>query len=45
MELQIFGSYTSEEWKPLGKYYGNGECFVFQVRHFSPCLLRSLCSL
>ncbi|GBG84627.1 hypothetical protein CBR_g38909 [Chara braunii] len=27
----VFGCFTSEEWKPGQKYYGNGECFVFQV--------------
>jgi len=28
---QVFGAFTNEEWKPTTKYYGNGECFVFQV--------------
>ncbi|GJP29800.1 hypothetical protein CLOM_g19874 [Closterium sp. NIES-68] len=28
----VFGCFTSEEWKVAPRYYGNGECFVFQVR-------------
>ncbi|CAI5515164.1 unnamed protein product [Closterium sp. Naga37s-1] len=28
----VFGCFTSEEWKASTRYYGNGECFAFQVR-------------
>ncbi|CAI5517066.1 unnamed protein product [Closterium sp. Naga37s-1] len=27
----VFGCFTNEEWRPMDRYYGNGECFVFQV--------------
>eukprot|EP00850_Spirogloea_muscicola_P020047 SM000206S06256 [mRNA] locus=s206:41506:44839:- [translate_table: standard] len=27
----VFGCFTSEEWKVATRYYGNGQCFVFQV--------------
>ncbi|GJP49401.1 hypothetical protein CLOM_g13848 [Closterium sp. NIES-68] len=28
----VFGCFTNEEWRPMDRYYGNGECFVFQVQ-------------
>lgn len=30
--VQIFGGFTSADWKVCPRYYGNGECFVYQVR-------------
>eukprot|EP00418_Pyrodinium_bahamense_P019796 CAMPEP_0179119846 /NCGR_PEP_ID=MMETSP0796-20121207/56440_1 /TAXON_ID=73915 /ORGANISM="Pyrodinium bahamense, Strain pbaha01" /LENGTH=223 /DNA_ID=CAMNT_0020818369 /DNA_START=1 /DNA_END=669 /DNA_ORIENTATION=+ len=29
---RIFGGFASEAWRCSGKYYGNGECFVFSLR-------------
>ena len=30
--VQIFGGFTSADWKVCPRYYGSGECFVYQVR-------------
>eukprot|EP00897_Mesotaenium_endlicherianum_P008936 jgi/Mesen1/8070/ME000433S07369 len=31
-QQHVFGCFTSEEWRVAPRYYGNGECFVFQVQ-------------
>lgn len=31
---RIFGSYTSETWKPRHGFYGSGECFVWEIHPF-----------
>ncbi|KAK9802870.1 hypothetical protein WJX72_004617 [[Myrmecia] bisecta] len=32
MQQYVFGCYTSESWRIQPRYYGNGECFAFQIQ-------------